>query len=272
MQPVDRSETYYKYNREGWQILESKVIAESAVSLTVNGDVWLSFMCTPTDLEALAVGFLFNEQLITTKEEIASVHVCDRGDNVDVWLNHSLNKPSQWQRTSGCNGGFTSAENPSPRALPSAFPLISPALLLDCMDQLLQAQEIYREARGIHCSALSNGERVIYQAEDIGRHNTLDKLAGFLLFNPVTIYPRIILTTGRISSEMLTKSARLSADVVLSRTSPTTRSIELADEQGITLIGYARRSQMLVYTHPERLLPQGEIQFIQKSSVDELTR
>jgi FdhD protein len=272
MQPVDRSQTYYKYNREGWQILESKVISESAVSLTVNGDVWLSFMCTPTDLEALAVGFLFNERLIASKNEIASVRVCDRGDNVDVWLNHSLSKPTQWQRTSGCNGGFTSVGDPSPRTLPSVFPLISPDVLLDCMDQLLQAQEIYREARGIHCSALSNGDHVIYQAEDIGRHNTLDKLAGFLLFNPVTIYPRIILTTGRISSEMLTKSARLSADVVLSRTSPTTRSIELAEDLGITLIGYARRSQMQVYTHPERLLPPGESRSLQKSSVDELAR
>jgi FdhD protein len=256
MQPVDRSIRYYKYSREGWQSVQTKVISEAAVTLTVNGEEWLSFMCTPSDLEALAVGFLFNEQLIAEKAEIASVRVCERGDNVDVWLNHAVRQPARWQRTSGCNGGYTRADGEPERQMQTNLTtptLISADLLLASMDQLLQAQEVYREARGIHCSALSDGQRVVYQAEDIGRHNTLDKLAGRLLLEPVVILPRIILTTGRISSEMLTKSARLKADVVLSRTSPTIRSIEMAADLGITLVGYARRSQMFVYTHPERL-------------------
>lgn len=262
MQPVDQSLHYYRYSREGWQPVQSKVISEAAVSLTVNGEVWLSFMCTPSDLDALAVGFLFNEQIIAEKEEIASVRVCERGDNVDVWLYHGVEKPAQWLRTSGCSGGITRADGDQARFTRvkiTALPVISPDLLLACMDQLLQAQEVYREARGIHCSALSNGQRVVFQAEDIGRHNTLDKLAGRLLLEPVSIFPRIILTTGRISSEMLTKSARLKADVVLSRTSPTTHSIQLAADLGITLVGYARRSQMYVYTHPERLMAPDEL-------------
>jgi FdhD protein len=121
------------------------------------------------------------------------------------------------------------------------------------MDQLLAAQEMYHEARGIHCSALSDGRKLVYRAEDIGRHNTLDKLAGMLLLEPRELSPRIVLTTGRVSSEMLSKAARLQADVVLSRTSPTTHSIQLAKDAGITLVGYARRAQMFVYTHPERL-------------------
>jgi FdhD protein len=121
------------------------------------------------------------------------------------------------------------------------------------MDQLLQAQEIYRQARGVHCSALGNGRKLVVQAEDIGRHNTLDKLAGKLLLDPVEISPKILLTTGRISSEMMNKAIRLQAEVVLSRTSPTTSSIALAEQAGITLIGYARRTQMFVYSHPERL-------------------
>jgi len=256
MQPVDQALRYFKYTREGWQPVQTKVISEADVSLTVNGEIWLSFMCTPADLEALAVGFLYNEQVIRSRAEIAALHVCQSGDNIDVWLNHSVEKPTRWQRTSGCNGGLTHIDAPTPRSTHSIHPAIepiSPETLLACMDQLLQAQEVYREARGIHCSAISDGQRVILQAEDIGRHNTLDKLAGHLVLKPVAVSPFIILTTGRISSEMLTKAAWMGAEVVLSRTSPTTRSIQLADQLGITLIGYARRTQLFVYAHPERL-------------------
>ncbi len=251
MQPVNQALPYYKYSHEGWQSVQSRIISEAAVSLTVNGEVWLSFMCTPSDLEALAVGFLFNEQIISAPADVASVHVCQSGDNVDVWLNKAVQKPAQWQRTSGCGGGVTQGRVAEAR--PNTSVLISPDLLLACIDQLLQAQEVYREARGIHCSAFSDGRQVFCRVEDIGRHNTLDKLAGRLLLEPVDFSPRILLTTGRISSEMLTKAIRLQAEVVLSRTSPTTRSIELADAAGITLIGYARRAQLFVYTHPERL-------------------
>ena len=254
MQSEHQTLQYEKYSRAGWQSVQSRVICETAVSLTVNGEMWLSFMCTPSDLQALAVGFLFNEKIIASQAEIASVHLCQSGENIDIWLNKAVQKPTQWQRTSGCDGGFTQGQPVAPLALPAAVtPPISPDLLLACMDQLLQSQELYHEARGIHCSALSDGRQIIYRAEDIGRHNTLDKLAGRLLLEPVTFSPVILLTTGRVSSEMLSKALCLRAEVVLSRTSPTTRSIELAHRAGITLIGYARRAQLFVYTHPERL-------------------
>jgi FdhD protein len=121
------------------------------------------------------------------------------------------------------------------------------------MDQLFHVQELYRQSRGIHCSALSDGSSLLVHAEDIGRHNTLDKLAGQLLLEPVEFQPRIIFSTGRISSEMLQKSARLGASIVVSRTAASSMAIELAQQYGITLIGYARRASFNVYTHPGRL-------------------
>ncbi len=254
MQPVDQETAYYKYSSGKWQPLSSKIISETGVTLTVNGEVWLSFMCTPSALEALAVGFLYNEQIIQSKAEIVSVYVCASGDNIDVWLDHAVEKPAQWQRTSGCGAGVTRADvDQSVSRLPTPGH-ISPDDLLNCMDLLVKSQTVYREARGIHSSALTDGHRLFYHVEDIGRHNTLDKLAGFMVMEPEVISPLIILTTGRVSSEMLNKSARIGADVVLSRTSPTTRSIQLAKLSGITLIGYARRTELYVYTHAERLL------------------
>jgi FdhD protein len=258
------------HSTSGWQILPAHVISEASVSLTVNGEVWLAFMCTPNDLEALAIGFLFNEGIIESQAEIGAASVCACGENVDVWLHKNVQKPKQWRRTSGCTGGITSIEDHSViNTPPSDETFISAEMILESMDQLLQVQDLYREARGVHCAAISDGKRIIVRAEDIGRHNTLDKLAGMMLMNPVEMERKIILTTGRISSEMLQKSNRLGASVLVSRTSPTSLSVQLADEMGITLIGYARRNQFLVYAHPERMITVAEAkpQFILKSQL-----
>ncbi len=244
---------YWKYSTKGWEYIDSHIIQESHVSLTVNGEVWLTWMCTPTDLEALAVGFLYNEGVINDIKEVEIVRPCENLTNIDVWLNHPVTKPIHWKRTSGCAGGQTSVKEISSEQ-PSQFAsIIQPEKLLRCMDQLLDVQELYREVRGVHCSALSDGEKILVRAEDIGRHNTLDKVSGWVLLHKIQTTQKVILTTGRISSEMLQKSARLGAMVIVSRTSPSSLSIQSADKLGITLIGYARRNQFNVYTHPERL-------------------
>ncbi len=238
----------------GWEAVPARVISESTVSLTVNGEVWISFMCTPADLEALAVGFPYNEGIIQSMAEVEAVSACENGSNVDVWLNHRVKKPSQWQRTSGCTGGLTSGQAKVEATAGLVKQEFDPETVLNAMNQLLDVQELYREARGVHCSAVSDGQQIVYRAEDIGRHNTLDKLAGLMLMHPKLLKRKIVVTTGRISSEMLQKSARLGAQVVISRTSPTSLSVDMAEEYGITLIGYARRNQFLVYAHPERLM------------------
>ncbi len=243
----------------GWEAVPAKVISETSVSLTVNGEVWISFMCTPADLEALAVGFLYNEGIIQSMAEVEAVSKCENGSNVDVWLNHSVQKPAHWRRTSGCTGGVTGDQVKTETAIISGKQEFDPEIVLNAMNQLLEVQELYREARGVHCSAVNDGQQIVYRAEDIGRHNTLDKLAGMMLMHPKALKRRIIVTTGRISSEMLQKSARLGAQVVISRTSPTSLSVEMAEENGITLIGYARRNQFLVYAHPERLMMHLEL-------------
>ena len=253
MLSADSEVQYLKFSASGWQTVKARVISEAAVSLNVNGQEWLTFMCTPTHLEALAVGFLYNERLIESSAEIASVRPCQSGEIVDVWLNHSVEKPAQWLRTSGCSGGFSRVALAPPSPVSASADPISPEHLMQAMGHLLEAQELYRLARGIHCSALSDGRQIVMQVEDIGRHNTLDKLAGMWLLENVRTAPLVVLSTGRISSEMLQKSARLGTAVVVSRSSPTLRSIELANELGITLIGYARRDQLLVYSHPQHL-------------------
>lgn len=246
---------YDKYEFKKWESRDSETIVETPVSLTVNGQVWLTFMCTPVDLEAMAVGFLYNEGIIETMNEVQDVRVCEHGDNVDVWLNHSVEQPTSWRRTSGCTGGITavdalarvdvSFDGDRPRFPPEAIGFL--------VEQLFEAQSLYRETGGVHTSALSDGEKIIIAAEDIGRHNTLDKISGLCLMNGVSPDIRILITTGRISSEMLQKAARMNVPILISRTSPSSLSIEMVERYGITLIGYARKHRFNVYTNAQRV-------------------
>jgi FdhD protein len=121
------------------------------------------------------------------------------------------------------------------------------------MKLLTEHEELYRLSGGVHTSALSDGRNLIVVTEDIGRHNTLDKIQGECLFNGVRTRDRMILTTGRVSSEMLRKAARMEIPVLVSRHTPTGTAISLARDLGIALVGQARGKRMSVYSHPERL-------------------
>lgn len=246
---------YLEIDATGSKTEDAEVITETPVALTVNGEVWLTFMCTPTDLEAMAVGFLFNEGVIKSMQEVAQVRLCDAGDNVDVWLEHNAEKPDRWQRTSGCTGGVTSVDMLHLTASEGSQNgyILSARKVSKLLIELLNAQDLYRRSGGVHTSFLSDGKKVLIVTEDIGRHNTLDKIAGLYLMKNLQMEHRIILTTGRISSEMLQKAARMGVSVLISRTSPSSLSIEMAERLGITLIGYARRDNFRIYTHPQRI-------------------
>jgi FdhD protein len=246
---------YDRYEFKKWEAYDAETIVETPVSLTVNGQVWLTFMCTPVHLEAMAVGFLYNEGILETMSEVVDVRLCEHGDNVDVWLNRSVEQPTSWRRTSGCTGGVTAVDllakpNVSLSDIQVNF---TPETIEHIMELLLEAQVLYRETGGVHTSLLSDGEKIIVSAEDIGRHNTLDKIAGLCLMQSAFPETRILITTGRISSEMLQKAARMEVPILISRTSPSSLSIEMAERYGITLIGYARKHRFNVYSHSQRV-------------------
>jgi FdhD protein len=130
---------------------------------------------------------------------------------------------------------------------------VQPEAIMNLVDKLFESQELYRDTGGVHTSALSDGEKIIFAADDIGRHNTLDKIAGMCLMQNIWPENRLLITTGRISSEMLQKAAQLNASILISRTSPSSLSIEMAQRYGITLIGYARKHRFNVYSCGERV-------------------
>jgi len=231
---------------------EIQVVNEISLTLTVNGEEWLAFMCTPLHQIELAVGFLYNEGIITSLDNVVDYRLCDAGDNVDIWLSFSPQKPPAWTRTSGCSGGSTS-KNRSTQTFFNIHHIYSSELIYHLIDLLYHQQSLYKTTGGIHTSALCNADQIILSVEDIGRHNTLDKLAGMMLLRHLQIDNKIVITTGRVSSEMMQKAIRLGCEIVVSRTSPSALAVQLAQESGVTLIGYAKRNQFNVYTHPERL-------------------
>jgi FdhD protein len=247
---------YRRWEAGSFRPVDAEVIAEAAVTLTVNGEAWLSFLCTPRDLEAFAVGFLYNEGVIAARAEVGTVEVCGRGDLVDVWLTHGAERPSQWRRTSGCTGGVTASDAEAAEAayaIDDGGLVLRPAEITGLIVRLFEAQDLHRSAGGVHTSALADGTRVLVCVEDIGRHNTFDKIAGRCLLDSIAPARPVLVTTGRVSSEMMQKAARFGAAVVISRTSPTSLSVELAERWGITLVGYARPDRFDVYAHGERI-------------------
>ena len=117
----------------------------------------------------------------------------------------------------------------------------------------------YQAARGVHTAMLADpcaptDECLLLQVEDIGRHNCLDKLQGAALLAGIATKDRVLLSSGRISSEMINKARRLETPIVCSRTSPTGLSVALAEAWNITIVAYIRQDRMRVYTHPERVL------------------
>lgn len=247
----------YKYSiYDGeWNELDAEVIAEGQLTIFVNGRELATLMCTPRDPDQLALGFLANEGFITGFAEVLIKHICQGGGCIDLWLSHSVwDQPRRKIITSGCSGGQTYSDLTAYLPPLQGDINITPEQLGHLLAQLQAHDSLYARARGVHTSALSDGERLVIIAEDIGRHNTLDRLRGECLrqgFDPSGL---ILLTTGRISSEMIHKAAKMGCPIAASRTSPTSLSVELAKAWNITLCGYVRRNRMIVYANQERLM------------------
>ena len=243
--------TVNTYLPDGMDEKITDVIVEEPVDLSINAKYWLTLMCTPSNLDELAIGFLYNEGLINSFDEIKMIEVCHNGSNIDIWLTHEVDLPEKWQRTSGCTGGSTSVilnNSKQTKLLPTS---ITPPKVSMLLDLLHQNQNLYALSGGVHSSVLSDGDKILVAMEDIGRHNTLDKIAGRCLMEIGFPSPSILLSTGRISSEMLQKAARIGSAIVISRTSPSSLSIEFAEQMGICIIGYAKKDRFKVYSHPE---------------------
>ncbi len=239
--------TYLRVRHRGVEEIEGEVVREQPLSVFVNGEKFLTLLCSPMMLEQLVVGYLWMEKVIGAADEIARVEVSPVDGRAEVTLTHAVVLPTERILTSGCGGGITF------RIDHRLFPRLTsrlrvrPGDLGARMKDLFQAAVHYQRSRGIHGAALADAERLLIVAEDVGRHNAVDKVMGEALLRGVATEERLLLSTGRVSSEMLLKAARMGVPVVASRTSPTEMAVALAEQLGITVCGYVRPDGLNVY-------------------------
>jgi len=240
-----------RFSDEGWVTTSARVPDEIELTIYVNSKELVTVLCTPIKLNCLVLGFLYSEGIISGTRDVASMRVCEEDSMADVRLSNAEYKlPTLRTLTSGCGGGV--AFKTQGQKVDSGL-VVTPREVLSLMKQFQEQMELYRLCGGVHASALSDTKNLLVVAEDIGRHNTLDKIQGECLLRGLSTRDGLLLSTGRISSEMLLKAAKMQAPIVVSRSSPTGRAISLARDLGIALVGYARGRRLSVYSHPERL-------------------
>ena len=225
----------------------AEVVREQPLTVYVNGDRFLTLLCSPMQLEALVVGYLWMEKVIQGVDEVVAVTISPVDGRADVTLRGPVELPTERILTSGCGGGITF------RIDHRLFPRldsrlrVAPRVLSERMKDLIEAGVHYKQSRGIHGAALADEDRLLVVAEDVGRHNAVDKVKGEALLRGIPTDERILLSTGRVSSEMLLKAARMGVPIVASRTSPTEMAVALAEQLNVTVCGYVRPDSLNVY-------------------------
>ncbi len=235
------------------------VVVEQRIELDIDGGrLRLGMLCLPQDLEALAVGFLYGEGALRCREDLESVEVHPderrvviRGDFDDDSLE---NISRRWTLGTGCGSGGTSRDVDSPaHERVGAGPTASPQQLIDLMSQFTSQASIWRKTGGVHACALAEGGEIILYAEDVGRHNAFDKIVGMALLGEIDLSDKLVLTTGRLSGEIIAKAAAVGATILVSRSAVTSLAIELARRFAVTLVGFVRGKRLNVYTAYQRI-------------------
>lgn len=248
--------TYLRVRGQQTEEVTGEVVREQPLTIYVDGERFLTLLCTPVKLEALVLGYLWMEKVIASPDDVTRLEVSAVDGRVDVSLARPVTLPTERILTSGCGGGITFRIDHRLFPRMSSTVRVGPAALAARMKDLFAAAVHYRTSRGIHGAALSDGERLLIVAEDVGRHNAVDKVKGEALMRGIPTEDRVLLSTGRISSEMLLKAARMGVPIVASRTSPTEMAVALAEQLGITVCGYVRPDGLNLYAGDGLLLSE----------------
>ncbi len=248
------------YDRNGKKLEQPQwVIRERPVTLYLNGKEMVTLLCAGHHLDELAAGFFYAEGFLRFPEDILGIEVDDETGRVMLSAKHDDSITEHlWQKrtiSSGCAKGslfYFSIDALLSKPVKSEV-RISPGRILDRMEDLNRLSETYRRTHGVHNTALADSDRVILFRDDIGRHNAVDMIVGHVFLHGITLADKMLITTGRLTSELLIKAAKVNLPILISRNSATSLAVELAASLGVTLIGFARAGKFAVYSGQERI-------------------
>ncbi|MFQ5925010.1 MAG: formate dehydrogenase accessory sulfurtransferase FdhD, partial [Dehalococcoidia bacterium] len=227
---------------------------EFPFTIILDNQELVTLLCTPKDLKYLAIGFLSSEGLIKNKGEIRKIVLDERRGVVRVETegDREVDRELLFKRliTSGCGRGaafYSAADTTNQARVESPMKISAPEVFALVKEFQLRSQ-VYRATGGVHSAALCDTKGILIVAEDIGRHNAIDKIFGECLLKDIATDDRIIVTSGRMSSEIVLKIAKRNIPILLSKSAPTDLAVDLAADLGVTLIGFVRGRRMNVYT------------------------
>lgn len=222
-----------KVKGEQSDIVDESIITEYPLKLYVNDKEFNTFYCTPKDLEELAVGYLTSCGVLGGKQDILSIEIIEKKNIAKMQIAEHATSPKR-----------EPLENPM---------VIKIQTIYQIMSTNIKPTDLFLETGGFHNVAIYDGDKEVITIMDVARHNAVDKVIGYCILNDIDCRDKILVVSGRISSDMISKAAKGSVPVVLSKSAPTSLSISRADEAGITLVGFVRGERMNVYTHPNRI-------------------
>ncbi|MBW1980330.1 MAG: formate dehydrogenase accessory sulfurtransferase FdhD [Deltaproteobacteria bacterium] len=241
---------------------KATVVREIPLTIFLNGREIVTLLCTGAHVESLAVGFLRSEGLLHRRQSITAVEVDRQTHVVRVSSSEETSSAVELQGkrtvTSGCGKGtlfYHVLDSIHSRAIRSPL-TVTVAQIRRLMSKLNQRSELYRLSRGVHNCALAAGEEILIFRTDIGRHNAVDMIVGECFLNDISTSDKILVTTGRITSEILIKAAKMKLPMLISRSAATSLSLDLARDLNITVVGLVRGGGMVVYTGRENVIMQ----------------
>lgn len=259
--------------KDRFDTLYDPVVLEEPLEIVVNGESLAVLMRLPGQEKELAMGFCLSEGYVRQAKDVLHIHQFEKGHSQPTILERkkSLESLNRIELTvageglcqdeipnvtrlirSGCGAAEVSSMSEALPKLPQGL-FADTAIVLGLGKAMRDLQTLHSKVGGTHSAALFTtlGEAVI-QSEDIGRHNAVDKVVGYCLLRQIPLEDKILVTSGRASYEMVTKALRLGICVTATISAPTSLAVQIAEENGLTLIGYLRGERMNVYTHPER--------------------
>lgn len=253
-----------RVTRDSKQDTEDKVVIELPLTIILNGSELVTLLCSPTHLKYLSVGFLFSEGLLNSKDEIKRITIDEKRGvaRIETTADKASASETVFKRliTSGCGRGasFYSAADAEGLAEVLSETEISALEIINLVKEFQHRSQIFKDTGGVHSAALCDRNNLLVFHEDIGRHNAVDKIFGQCLLEDIPTENRIIVTSGRISSEITLKVAKRNIPILISKSAPTDAGVKLADKLGITLVGFARGARMNVYANDWRITVDGE--------------